>query len=171
MASDALSDDWQRLLRGSGLDDLHTLKVYATYLLDRAWLANERGDLALAEGLLQTGTDHLTAVLRRSPSNREVGNLLTLAAYRYWEIKKELPPEDVLALLPDYGVEEGRTRACVDASMAVRKAIMLGDKERAGELVSYLSERGYRGSDFMRVCTENLYCDEKYGQSSLSSAR
>ncbi len=171
VASGSLEEDWQRLLRGSGLDDFHTVKVYATYLLDRAGLAKERGDLALAERLLQTSIDHLTVVLHKSPNNREVGNILTLAAYQYWEAKKELPPESILALLPDYGVEDGRTRACVDASRAVRKAIMLGDKERAGELVSYLSERGYRGSDFIRVCTENLYCDEKYGQSSLSSGR
>ncbi len=156
--SNTLVNEWHDLQRASGLDDVGTMKAYSTFLVDHAWLANERGDSALAERLLEEGIAQLASVLRKLPDNRDLGNILTLAAYRYWNIKKELPPQEILSLLPDYGGDHGRTRACIDASRAVRKAVMLGNPARAGELVAYLVDNGYREVGFMRVCREYYYC-------------
>jgi hypothetical protein len=90
----------------------------------------------------------------KMPHNRLIGNALTLATYRYWEITGELPAAETLSLLPDYRVLEDRTRACADASMAVRKEVMLGDPARANDLVAYLLDKGYRESGFRRICRQ-----------------
>jgi len=156
--SQSLADDWQHLLQDTGLEDVHTMTVYSTYLLDRAWLANERAESSLAESLLEKGMAKLASVLSQFPENREVGNALTLAAFRYWEFKQELPPEEILSLLPVYGVDSGRTRACIDASRAVRKAAMLGDTAELGVLVAYLLDNGYRESGLLRICKTYYFC-------------
>ena len=93
----------------------------------------------------------------RLPHNREIGNTLTLAAYRYWQIRSELPPDNILSLLPDYRANSGRTRSCVDASMAVRKQVMLGNPAKADDLVAYLLDSGFRETGFIQIC--RLYYD------------
>ncbi len=150
------ADDWQILLE-AGLDNLFTQIVYSAYLLDRAWLANERGDAELAADLLEQGLAPLAAEAARLPNNRTIGNELTLAAYRYWEIRGEPPADDIMSLLPDYREHPGRTRACRDASIAVRKAVMLGNPPEAEDLVAYLLEKGFRETGFMQIC--RLYYD------------
>lgn len=81
-----------------------------------------------------------------------------LAVFLHWELNKDFPPETVMALLPDYRSNRGRTRACTDASMAVYKAVMLGQQTQARELTEYLIERGYREAGFMRVCRRYNLC-------------
>ena len=93
----------------------------------------------------------------KMPRNRLIGNALTHAAYRYWEITGELPAAETLSLLPDYRAFEDRTRACTDANMAIRKEVMLGNTARADDLVAYLLDKGYRESGFIRIC--KLYYD------------
>ena len=148
--------EWQSLLE-AGLDNITTLLDYSTYLLDRAWLANERGDTELALSLLEQGTAMISAEAIKMPHNRLIGNALTFAAYRYWEITGELPGAETLSLLPDYRALKDRTRACTDANMAVRKEVMLGDPARASDLVAYLLDKGYRETAFMQIC--KLYYD------------
>ena len=154
--SEDQANDWQSLLE-AGQDNIDTLLTYSTYLLDRAWLAHERGDTELAVSLLDQGMAAILAEAAKMPHNRLIGNTLTLASYRYWEITGELPAAEILSLLPDYRAYDDRTRDCTDASMAVRKEVMLGDAARAGDLVAYLLDKGYRESGFMRVC--ELYYD------------
>ena len=81
-----------------------------------------------------------------------------LAAFRLWEMKQELPPESILTKLPYYYSTSGSIRACFDASMAARKAIMFGAATRAVELTDYLMDRGYREVDFVRVCKAHSMC-------------
>jgi len=154
--SEDQANDLQNLLE-AGLDNVNTLMIYSTYLLDRAWLANERGDTNLAMRLLDGVLAMISTEAVKMPHNRPIGNTLTLASYRYWEITDELPAAETLSLLPDYRALEDRTRACTDASMAIRKEVMLGDAARANDLVSYLLDKGYRESGFMRIC--RLYYD------------
>lgn len=111
----------------------------------------------MAKGFLDQSIAIILAEAEKSPDSRRIGNALTLAAYRYWSITGEQVSAETLALLPDYRASSGRTRACTDASMAVRKAVMLGDPVQANDLVAYLLEKGFRESDFMRVC--RLYYD------------
>ena len=40
----------------------------------------------------------------------------------------------------------------MDASLAVRKEVMLGSPENASDLVTYLLDNGFRETDFMRIC-------------------
>ncbi len=149
--SEDQASDWQSLLE-AGLDNIETLLDYSTYLLDRAWLVNERGDSELALSLLEQGMAMVSAEAVKMPNNRLIGNALTLATYRFWEVTGELPANETLSLLPDYRAFEDRTRACSDASMAIRKEVMLGNAARADDLVTYLLDKGYRESGFMRIC-------------------
>jgi len=154
--SEDQTDDWQSLLE-VGLDNISTLSTYVRYLLDRAWLAQERGETELAASLLDQGMAMISAEAVKMPNNRLIGNTLTLGIFRHWEITGELPSAETLSLLPDYRAFEGRTRACMDASMAVRKEVMLGTPEKAEDLVAYLLDKGYGETGFMSIC--RLYYD------------
>lgn len=156
--SNALWDDWQYLSEETGLVSLTTLIDYSFFLLDRAWLLNQRGDNALASVFLMKGLDALAAEALRHPDNRDIGNALTYGAYRFWEIRNEQPSEEILSQLPDYRAYNGRTRACADASMAVSKAVMLGNPAEAVDLVEYLVGQGYRESGFMQICQQYFDC-------------
>ncbi len=158
--SESQAVDWQSLFE-AGLDNINSLTAYSAYLLDRAWLAHERGDAELAADLLGQGLAPLAAEATRLPHNRVIGNELTLAAFRYWEIRYEPPADDIVSLLPNYREHPGRTRACRDASIAVRKEVMLGDPSRADDLVTYLLENGFRESGFMRICRLYYNCSEE----------
>ena len=155
--SESQADNWRSLLE-SGLDNVYTLNTYTTYLLDRAWLAKERGDTQQAAGLVEHATALLASEAGGLLSNKKVGNTLTLAAYRYWQIRGKLPPDHILSLLPDYKTNSGRTRSCLDASLAVRKEVMLGSPANADDLVAYLLDSGYRETGFMRICELYYEC-------------
>jgi tetratricopeptide (TPR) repeat protein len=157
--SEDQANTWQSLLE-AGLDNITTLLDYSTYLLNRAWLANERGETELALSLLEKGMAMISAEAVKMPNNRRIGNTLTLAAFRYWEITGELPIAEILSLLPDYRAFKDRTRACTDASIAVRKEVMLGNAARANDLVTYLLDKSYRESGFMRICRLYYDCSE-----------
>jgi tetratricopeptide (TPR) repeat protein len=154
--SEEQANVWQSLIE-AGLDNINTLLTYTVYLLDRAWLANERGDTTLAVSLLDQGMAMVLAEAVKKPNNRFIGNALTLASYRYWEITGKLPTAETLSLLPNYMAFKDRTRGCTDASMAIRKEVMLGNTARANDLVAYLLDKGYRDTGFMRIC--KLYYD------------
>jgi tetratricopeptide (TPR) repeat protein len=156
--SSALTDDWEHLVATVGLDSVPTLVIYLNFLLDRSWLANQRGDSVLAGNLLEEVMALLIPRLEGLPDNRDLGNTLALAAYRYWEIRHELPTYELLSLIPDYSAFIGRTRACEDASRAVSLAVMLGEPARADKLVPYLLDSGYRETGFMRICKANFSC-------------
>ena len=155
-ASESQADDWRNLLE-SGMDNVYTLITYTGYLLDHAWLANEKGDTGLAADLLEQGLALLETEAIKLPHNRQIGNTLTLAAYRYWQIRDELPPDNILSLLPDYRANSGRIRSCLDASLAVRKEVMLGNPAKADDLVAYLLDSGFRETSFIQIC--RLYYD------------
>ena len=112
----------------------------------------------MAVDLLDTSIATILNEVEKTPDNRRTGNTLTLAAYRQWSITGEQPSPITLSLLPDYRASEGRTRACTDASLAVRKAVMLGRPALADDLVAYLLENGYQESGFMRVCSLYYEC-------------
>jgi len=116
------------------------------------------GDPEMAERLFSDSIALSIETLEKSPENRDAGNQLTLAVFLQWEMKQELPPESVLNHLPYYYSTNGSIRACLDASMAARKAIMFGAMARALELTGYLVDRGYREVNFMRVCKKYSLC-------------
>jgi len=140
-------------------DDYEANERYIAYLLDKAWLARIQGNFEMAEQWLEEGTSRIVETLKKQPEDRNAGNMLTLASFRYWEMKQELPPEPILAMLPYYYSNSGSIRACRDASMAARKAIMLGATVRATELTTYLMEQGYRDVIFMRACRAHSLCN------------
>lgn len=158
LASNAMEAQWQSLLQVSDADDIRTIKDYAIYLIDRSRLAHNQSNPGIAMQALDDSMELLVTVVRNLPDNRSVGNLLTLAVFQYWEIKHELPSADILGLLPEYSAGGGRIRACIDASMAFRKALMLGDKTQAGELASYLLEHGFRETSFILSCNDYALC-------------
>lgn len=157
--SEDLADDWRELLE-AGLDNMSTLGAYVTYLLDRAWLANDMGDETLASDLIQKGLTLIAEEAARLPNSRSIGNDLTMAAYRYWQIKGEPPAAEILSLLPDYQDDVDRTRACQDADMAIRKEVLLGQPDNAEDLVAYLLDKGYRDMGFMRLCRLYYRCPD-----------
>ncbi|MDX2418018.1 MAG: hypothetical protein QNK19_11215, partial [Xanthomonadales bacterium] len=155
---EVLNDEWQLYLQTAVNDDFEAVEAYAAYLIDRAWLAQLMGHTELAEQLLLNGMTRSVEMQKKLPGNRGTGNLLMLAAFRFWEVKQELPQESILKLLPYYYSGSGQTRACIDASMAARKAMMLGDKNRADELTGYLVDKGYAEVTFMQACKAQSFC-------------
>ena len=159
---EVLNGEWQLYIQTAVIDDADAVKEYAAYLIDRGWLAQRMGDTGLAEQLLLDGMTRSVEVLKTFPGNRYAGNLLTLAAFRFWDFKQVLPQESILTLLPYYYSSGGETRACFDVSMAARKAMMLGDKSRAHELTGYLLNNGYAEVTFMQACQAHSYCIGQY---------
>lgn len=153
-----LNDEWQLYFKTAVSDDFDADKEYTAYLIDRAWLAQRMGRIELAEQLLLDGMTRSVEFLKTFPGNRYAGNLLMLAAFRFWEVKQALPRESILKLLPYYYSSSGQTRACFDVSLAVRKAMMLGDNSRADEFTAYLVDKGYAEVTFMQACKAHSFC-------------
>ena len=157
-AMEALNEEWQLLFQDDIKDKFYEKNVYSEYLLDRAWFAHDRGDPETAEWFLEEGMTRIAEALQELPNNRQAGNLLMLAVFRFWEMKHEFPAQRFMVLVPDFWRNSGRTRACVDASMAARKAMMFGDTDRAIELTDYLMDKGYSEIGFIRVCKAYSLC-------------
>ena len=155
--SNAMTEKW-RLLQSLDEQDMRTKLIYTAFLLDRAWLAQSRGEVATAGRLLDDVLVRLSAAMNNMSFQRTAGNMLVLAAFRYWELNKQLPAAEILSLLPEYASDSGRTRSCRDSSRAVMKAVMLGEMARAREFTEYLLHNGYREADFIRVCKTNALC-------------
>ena len=158
---DALDEEWQVYFQDGIKDDLEAVEHYTNYLIDRASLAQMTGDPEMAERLFKDSMALSIETLEEFPGNRDAGNRLMLAVFRLWEMKQELPPESILKKLPYYYSTSGSIRACFDASMAARKAIMFGVTDRAVELTNYLIERGYAEVTFARVCEKYSLCPER----------
>jgi tetratricopeptide (TPR) repeat protein len=155
---EALDEEWQLFFQDEIKEDFNAIESYQAFLLNWARLAQMEGKLETAGLLLEDSMTRIAETLQISPGNRIAGNRLMLAVFLQWELNKALPPETVMALLPDYRSTRGRIRACTDASMAVRKAIMLGDVAWAGELTAYLLDKGYAEVSFKRVCETYSLC-------------
>ena len=155
----ALDEGWQRYFENAAEDDVEANEQYTAFLLDRAWLAGAMSDPDMAVRLLEQGMSRSLERLRVLPGNRFAGNHLMLAAFRYWDVTGSLPGESILMKLPYYYSNSGQIQACLDASMAARKAIMLGDRERAQELKAYLMGNGYAETTFMRACKAHALCN------------
>ena len=153
-----LDEEWQLFFRDDVKEDFNAIESYEAFLLNWAIVAKMDGNLEKAGQLLEDSMTRIAETLQISPGNRFARNRLMLAVFLHWELNKGLPPETVMALLPDYRSNRGRTRACTDASMAVYKAVMLGQQTQAREFTEYLIERGYREAGFMRVCKQYNLC-------------
>jgi len=155
----ALDEGWHRYFETATEDDVEANEQYTAFLLDRAWLAGAMSDPDMADRLLEQGMSRSLERLRILPGNRVAGNQLMLAAFRYWNVMGALPGDSILMNLPYYYSNSGQIQACLDASMAARKAIMLGDRERAEELKAYLTGNGYAETTFMRACKAHALCN------------
>ena len=160
MALNGLSKEWKDWRQGRNSEDFVTHRIYVAFLIDHAWLAQDRSDSDTALRLLEEALEYLTKMQPEWRANRPVENMLTLAAFRYWRLAHEFPQENIQALLPDFTEGGGRIRACHDASLAARKAIMFGRREEALEHTDYLMEKGYQEPDFIWFCKEYGLCEE-----------
>jgi hypothetical protein len=109
--------------------------------------------------MIAEATVRTIGILQKLPGDRDAGNLLMQASFQKWEITQEMPAEHIMELLPDYSGSRGRTQACLDAKLAAKKAVMLGDMARAGELTAYLIRRDYTEVSFMRFCRNYSLCE------------
>jgi hypothetical protein len=157
--SGELYEQWQRNFDDAAEEDLGVNEGYVSYLTDRAWIAMSVGNTGMAAQSLADAMTRAVDSLKKFPGNRGVGNSLMLAAFRYWEINQALPGESILMNLPYYYSNSGQILACTDASMAARKAIMLGDMDRAKDLTEYLTSNGYAETTFMRACKAHAFCN------------
>ena len=155
---EALDKEWQLFFQDDVKEDFNAVESYQAFLLNWARIAQMEGKLETAGPVLEDSMTRIAETLQISPGNRIAGNRLMLAVFLYWELNNELPPETIMALLPDYRSNRGRTRACTDASMAVYKAVMLGQQTQAREFTEYLIGMGYREAGFMRVCKQYNLC-------------
>jgi tetratricopeptide (TPR) repeat protein len=152
-----LDKDWQRFLQSDEERD-ESIKVYVTFLFYRAELAHSRGETELVIQILENAMAKIIGILDKLPGDRDAGNLLMQAVFQSWSIRQQSPPGHIMALLPDYTGNSGRTQACQDASLGAKKAVMLGDMTRAGELTNYLLDSGYTELNFMRFCRKHSLC-------------
>jgi tetratricopeptide (TPR) repeat protein len=156
--SNEMSDKWMELENISE-EDMRTSLVYIDYLIGRARLADIKGDSQQANQLLGDIQMHLAAAQENDSFKRRTENMLVKAAFQQWEMSGELPQANILSHLPEYTAGLGRARACEDASMAVFKAVMLGQDTMAHEFTDYLLQNGFREPGFMRVCRQYSLCD------------
>jgi hypothetical protein len=129
-----------------------------TFLLYKAELAQSMGDTETAIQLLGDAQNRIIRLLEKLPSNRVAGNLLMQTVFQTWELTQKMPEEAIMTKLPAYSKNEGNIRACTDASLAAKKAVMLGDMARAGELTTYLLDRGYTQVSFVHFCKAYSLC-------------
>ena len=158
--SNVIGEEWQALLAENGSDDVRAMISYSNFRLYQSGIASIRGDQAFAKRAIAESVSLLEALVIKLPDNRVLGNLLTQAAFQYWQTRNELPPQESRSLLPDYSANVGRTRACLDADMAVRQAIMQENMTRAEEMTTYLLRHGYREPGFMQICTGYSICPQ-----------
>lgn len=155
---DDLERQWQSFSSSDRKLSVEASRARVDYILDRAWLAESQGNDELAAEFIDESFTKLIQILSKLPGHRDAENQLVEAAFYYWQIKGELPPETVLVRLPEYEFERGRARACTDASMAVRKSLMLGDRESAARFSAYLLEKSYHEERFMQICESYALC-------------
>jgi tetratricopeptide (TPR) repeat protein len=158
---EVLDLEWKRYFKGVVNDDSDAQLRYASFLVDWSLIVQTSDHPELAGQLLEDGLARAYEIIQKMPGNRGAGNLLMRAAFQYWEMKQEFVPQSILLKLPYYWGETGQSWSCADAAMAARKAIMLGDKTRANELISYLMDRGYREASFMQTCRKHTLCVEQ----------
>ena len=157
-AMEELDREWQNFLQREGAQDENT-RFHLTFLLNRASLAQSRGATESALRLLANAQQEITGLLEKLPQDRTAGNRLTRTVFQRWELTQELPPEPIMDQLPAYDNNAGYIRACTDASLAAKKAVMLGDMSRAGELTAYLIGKGYTEVSFVRFCKAYSLCE------------
>lgn len=153
-----LSGRWRELRSQGQSLSIEVSSNFIDFLLLSAWQAEAAENIALAENFLSEAITELEQILATAPGFRRAENQLVLAAFHYWDINGQQPPESVLASLPNYVPGHGRSRDCTDASMAVRKALMLGDRESAAQFTEYLLDKSYHEDRFMNICKSYSIC-------------
>ena len=156
-AMEELEQEWQQLLQADSAQD-ENIRGHVSFLLAWASLAQSMDATEKATRMLEDAQGEITKLLEKLPADIHAGNLLMQTVFQTWELKQELPPESVLMRLPDYSRNEGRTRACQDAKLAAKKAVMLGNNARASELTAYLLGNGYTEVSFVRFCKAYSLC-------------
>jgi len=157
MAMEELDQEWQNFYNAYEAQDEDT-RNYVSFLLNRALLARSMDNLELATELIEDARKKIARLLEKLPKDRHAGNLMMEAVFQTWVLNQELPPESVLAQLPDYKNNDEYIRACQDASLAVKQAVMFGDMDRARELTTYLMGSSYTEVGFMRLCKAYSLC-------------
>ena len=153
-----LEKKWQSFSLNDRMLSVDANYARIDYILGLAWLAESQGNNERAEQFVDESIINLMQTLNKLPGHRDTENQLVEAAFYFWEINGRLPPETVLERLPEYEFERGRARACTDASMAVRKSLMFGDRESAVKFSGYLLEKSYHEERFMQLCESYALC-------------
>ena len=156
-AMQELEQEWQRFLQADGAQD-DNIRFHVSFLLAWATFAQASDVTETTAQLLGEAQEEITRLLEKLPSDRYARNLLMSTVFQSWELTQELPPESLMALLPDYQDSAGHTRACHDASLAAKRAVMFGDIARATELTAYLLGNGYTEVSFVRFCKAYSLC-------------
>ena len=155
-----LEEEWQNFLHAFGAQD-EDIRGYVYFQLDMALLARSMGASEMAAELLEGAMNKMIDLLAKLPGDRHAGNLMTEAVFQTWVLHQELPSESVLALLPEYKGDDGNTRACGDANLAAKQAVMFGDTDRASELTGYLMSRRYTKVSFVQFCRAYSLCSDQ----------
>lgn len=155
-----LEDQWLEFLQVEEKSD-ESIRFFVDFLLGKAGLAQLNGNQQAAGDLLGRATEIARGLLEKRPGDRLAGNLLMQAVYQSWEIRRELPAEQIMTLLPVYEINPQRPGACQDVNLAARRAMMLGDTARATELTNYLLDRGYTEMSFIQFCEKYGLCEQR----------
>ena len=153
-----LVQQWQSFDLNNQTFSVEVSSARVGYLLSRAWFAESQGDSRLAAELVEESFTLLIQILDKAPGHRDAENMLVDAAFYYWQINAQPPPQPILERLPVYEIEKGRARACIDAGMAAKKSLMLGDRKSAIDFSGYLLEKSYYEERFIQFCKSYALC-------------
>ena len=140
---------------------MRTSLLYVEHLIEKVRFTESSGDIQAASQLLNDIQLHLAASQSNMAFKRRAGNMLMQAVFQQWEMNRELPSEMILSQLPEYIPGSGRTRACMDARMAVLKSVMAEQNAQAREFTEYLMHNGYREAGFMKICQAHSLCAQE----------
>ena len=134
-------------------------KDLASALMSQSELATEQGREEDAKDFNLRAIRTLSASVSESSDVGSSRRWLAFALFQYWQLNNELPPAGWLAQVEDYSLSEPPVRSCEFAGLAVRQALMRGDRASARYYIDYLLGKGFYEPAFIRFCQAYELCN------------
>lgn len=133
--------------------------AYGSFLRDFAYRAYRKGELALADRLLEESINQLVGIAGEHPDNKKALNELAVSYFHYWDNRGAGLPDEAAATWLRRVQEASNLTGCSDLNIASRQAVMSGAEEEARIYVSRLIKSGYHEPEFKRFCFKYGLCN------------
>jgi len=142
------------------ISDVVSSIEYADFLIWYSEMALIKGEHVKALELLSESIDLLRGIITDDENLHRARLSMGKALYLDWYQSGTTPESDLKGLTYDYYADSQAPRACEEASLAARQAIMQGDEEATSSYTSYLLGRGYFEPGFIRLCKKYAFCGD-----------